>query len=201
MLDHLQGGGEPGLTPSDDPIVALGHSFGGYTVFALVGADYDLETWSAACTGGDTSSFCATWSTEAEAIFAAGLRDDRVAAAMAMAPGDYDLFGAAGAAGLEVPMLVSTGDLDGGTAGGGALYWDAIAGGDNRYLQITGAGHQAFTDFSGVSGLDTSTIDPELGFRILDVYTLAWVRAAWGDESVAGILDGDVSVAEEASIE
>jgi len=175
-------------------VVATGHSFGGYSVLALAGATYDPAVIDA-CTP-DTSGFCSTMTPALAGAFLAGERDARVVAAVAMAAGDYDLFGAAGVGAIEVPVLQMTGEMD---PGDGDAYWAALQGGANRRLHVLGAGHQAFTDFSGVLE-DGGTIDPEEGFRIIRAYGLAAVRAGLGDTRVAVVLDGERPVADAAVI-
>lgn len=202
VLDHLA------ALPADDPlaglpgepVVALGHSFGGYTVLALAGAAYDLDTLLPACEDGtDSSSFCGNMTAEAEALFAAGFSDPRLAGVVAMAAGDYRLFGAAGASATDVPVLLMTGELDGSTASDGEPYWDALAGrGGDLRVHLLGGGHQTFTDFSGILEDAEGLIEAEEGFRIIDAYTLAWARHLAGDPAVAGVLDGTLPVSDQA---
>jgi predicted dienelactone hydrolase len=190
VLDALPGE----LAVDTTEVTAIGHSFGGYTVFALAGATYDPAT-IAACTP-DASSFCSTMDDAAAAAFAQGFRDERVVAAVPMAGGDFDLFGAAGVGALPVPVLQMTGEMD---PGDGAAYWEALHAADDAHqrVDIVGAGHQAFTDFSGVLA-DGGTIDAERGFLVLRAYTLAAVRAARGDDAAQRVIDGEVEVASEA---
>ncbi len=175
-------------------VVATGHSFGGYTVLALAGATYDPAVLDA-CTP-DASSFCSTMTPALDAAFRASAPDPRVVAAVPMAAGDYALFGADGLGAIEVPVLQMTGELD---PGDGAAFWAALQGGANRRVDILGAGHQAFTDFSGVLP-DGGTIDPEEGFRIVRAYALAATRRATAaeDDAARALLDGDVVLSDAA---
>lgn len=176
-----------------DGVPAIGHSFGGYTVFAIGGATYDAAA-IAACTP-DASSFCSTMTEALAASFAEGAEDPRVNAIVPMAGGDFERFGAAGLGDL-VPTLQLTGEMD---PGDGAAYWAAIQAEHHR-VDILGAGHQAFTDFSGVLE-DGGTIEAEAGFRIMRAYALAAVRSAGGDTSVATVLDGTTVIAAEAVVD
>lgn len=202
VLDHmfdLQADDPLSGRVEQGPVLAIGHSFGGYTAFALVGARYDLDTLAPACeSGSDTSAFCSTWSDEAEALFSGGFRDERVVAALAMAPGDHDLFGASGVAEVGAPVLHMTGDLDGSTPTDGEAYWSALQGGPDRRVQITGATHQAFTDFANVLDPAEGELEAERGFRVIDAYALAWAWRALGDEAGAEVLDGELVVDEAA---
>jgi predicted dienelactone hydrolase len=175
-----------------DAAVVTGHSFGGYTALALAGAAYD-PAGLAACTP-DTSSFCSTLSETLSSAFLQGLGDTRIVSAVSMAAGDFGLFGADGVGSVDVPVLLLTGELD---SDDGDAYWSALRGGADRRVDIVGAGHQAFTDFSGVLP-DGGTIAPEEGFRVVRAYTLAGVRAGFGDASVAPVLDGERTVSEAA---
>jgi hypothetical protein len=129
------------------------------------------------------------------ASFAEGAEDPRVNAIVPMAGGDFERFGAAGLGDL-VPTLQLTGEMD---PGDGAAYWAAIQAEHHR-VDILGAGHQAFTDFSGVLE-DGGTIEAEAGFRIMRAYALAAVRSAGGDTSVATVLDGTTVIAAEAVVD
>ena len=192
-IDALEAGGLP--VPADranGQRVAMGHSFGGYTVFASAGARFDTEAISAACTS-PSSGICASWSADWVPLFDAGGRDDRIGGIVAMAPGDYDLFGANGALAVEVPVLLMTGELDPEHAADGASYWEALQGAGHRYVSIAEAGHNAFTDFSGVF-VDGGTIEAEVGFRIVNAYTLAFASSLTGDDRYSGLLDGSIPV-------
>jgi predicted dienelactone hydrolase len=184
----------------EGPVVALGHSFGGYTVFALAGATYDLATLGPACVAGTgPSEFCSTWSSEAESKFVHGFRDERVSAVVAMAAGDYELFGADGLTTVSVPVMEETATLDDRSVTDGDDYWAALPGAFDRRIQIEGGTQLTFTDYSGT--LDATVegrIDTQEGFDIIDAYSYAWVLRAesadfhdTSDVSEAALLDGE----------
>lgn len=199
VLDHMEGGAEAGLALSEDPVLLMGHSFGGYTAFAAAGGAYDSETLAARCASGeDTSAVCSSWSEEAEAILAGGLGDARIGAILPMAPGDSDLFELASFADLETPVLLMNGELDGATSSDGDPYWEALRGGPDRRVVVTGGGHQMFTDFSGVLQPAEGEIDAAEGFRITRAYALAWALRNLGDERGASVLDGEERVSDAA---
>jgi predicted dienelactone hydrolase len=193
VLDHLEGRTDPlgaALARADGlQAVAIGHSFGGYTVFAAIGAAYDDA--ALACPD-PTTAFCSAMTPEAAADFRAGFADPRFTRAIAMAAGDADLFGP-GAAAVTAPVFLQGGSLDPG--GDSQPYWDAI-GADPRHLRLvlTGAGHQSFTDYAGILEDFDGLLDPAEGFRLIEVYALAWASAAMGDDRGASILDGSVPV-------
>ncbi len=197
VLDHLDAAADPVAQAIDaGGAVAIGHSFGGYSLFGLAGGSWDEA--ALACPD-PTTDFCSTMTPATADLFRTGFHDDRVIAALPMAPGDFGLYGA-GLADVAVPVLLMGGALDPG--GDGQPFWDVLAADDrHRYVRIDGAGHQSFTDFSGILEDFDGLIDPAEGFRIVDVYALAWARAARGDTSVLPILSGDVPVAGSAHLE
>jgi predicted dienelactone hydrolase len=193
---------------ADAPVVAIGHSFGGYTMLALAGAGYDLATLGPQCTADPSrSEFCSNWSPEAEAIFAQGFRDTRINTVIEMGTGDYSLFGAAGVAQVAVPVLHQTGSLDEHTPVDGEAYWQVLQGGLHRRLQIEVATHATFTDFSGFYDATVEgRMDVALGFDIINAYSYAWVLRAEADDfstalgAEAPFLDGSTQTWAEAQI-
>lgn len=191
-LDAVLDGAQADL-PTVDVAVGLGHSFGGYTILLVGGARWDAAALDARCATPTDDGVCSTYDPADAAAFAADPTDPRVVAVAALAPGDHSLLGATGLASLAVPLQLHDGDLDPGTPGGAALYWADLPAGDR--VSIAGAGHNAWTDFAGVAGLDTSTMAPADAHRIADVYLGAFVRRhALGESAWDGVLDGSVVV-------
>ena len=192
VLDALLAGEVDGVPSVSEPAGLMGHSFGGYTSYSLAGGVYDPAVLAACLDGSDTSSFCATMTADDAARFAGGLGDDRFAATVAMASGDFDLFGADGLQALSGPVLHMTGSLD---TGSDDPYWAAIAGQGNLRVTLEGGGHQTFTDYSGILESMDGLIDADVGFRIIDAYALAWLRwGVLGDDSVLPVLDGTLEI-------
>ncbi len=202
VLDHaLSADGHPMAGQiSADHTVVLGHSFGGYGILALAGARYDLDNILPACDAGTgPSSFCSTMSPAYAERFAAGFSETRIRAWIPMAPGDFNLFGAAGCSGLSAPVLLMTGELDPRTGDDAGPYWAALDRGENRHIELLGGGHQTFTDFSGVLESFEGLMDPAEGFRITIGYVLAFaLRHGLGDVSAQPVLDGELSLSSEA---
>lgn len=196
VIDAAQAGALPAPGISDE-VIALGHSFGGYTLHALGGAAYDEALIAACLDGSDTSAYCSTMSEEDAARFRAGFADPRIAAFISMAPGDYRLFGE-GLGQIAAPVLHMTGELDPATGGDADDIWAALAGGQNLRVELLGGGHQSFTDYSGVLESFDGLIDPEEGWRITDAYALAFASYHLGDASAAPVLDGEITVSEQA---
>lgn len=193
VIDALSAGTLPvATTQFNGQVVVTGHSFGGYTAFALAGAVYDPAAITADCEG-KSSGICTSWDESWVPAFEAGGADDRVLGMMAMAPGDFGLFGAAGAAAIDVPTYLLTGELDPEHSADGADYWAAIAPGGHRYASIATAGHNAFTDFSGVLD-DGGSIEPERGFSIVNAFLLAFSAELCGDDRYTSLLSGEAEV-------
>jgi predicted dienelactone hydrolase len=175
-------------------IVVSGHSFGGYTAHAVGGATYAPID----CPPTVDDGFCSTMDPDQEALFAQGFRDDRADALIAMAPGDYDLFGD-GLAAIDRPELLMTAGLDPNPESD--LFWDALSGADDVRVHLPTAGHNAFTVFSGPPLDPASAIDPEEGWRIVRTYALAFAeREARGNPDGEPLLDGELGVSDLATL-
>ncbi len=177
----------------------LGHSFGGYTAFASSGAKYDVAAIQALCEAGTGGDVCSDWSAQWASRFEAGAADERFEGVVAMAPGDYRLFGAAGVAQVELPSLLMTGEFDPERTEDGAAYWAELEPLGGNYVNIVGGAHNTFDDVSGSMG-DGQTVDPEIGFRIVRTYAFAFTEGLFGDGAYDGILDGSVEVDEAAQV-
>ncbi len=175
-------------------VTASGHSFGGYTLHNLAGASFDRDLIARCLDGSDTSSFCSTMDEARANTFEAGLADSRFEAFVSMAPGDFRLYGTAGLAMVDRPILHMTGALDPQTGGDAEDIWSALAGGMHRRVDIDGGGHQTFTDFSGVLETFDGLIDADVGARIVNVYGLGWVLHQRGDLDASALFDGSLQV-------
>ncbi|MCA9492383.1 MAG: hypothetical protein KC621_20765, partial [Myxococcales bacterium] len=185
-----------------DQIVVIGHSFGGYTAHALGGATYAIDDLLPACLDGtDTSDFCSTMDETQADRFRGGLADPRIRAVVAMAPGDFRLFGADGIAAIDRPELLMTGGHDGSSTSDGDPAWAALDGADDVRAHLPIAGHQAFTDFSGLVGDPPDSIDPEEGWRIVRTLALAFVELhGRGDDAGLELLDGSIVVSDQVEL-
>lgn len=172
---------------AEGPVLGLGHSFGGYTMLALAGARYDPAMMEA-CTP-EGGSFCSRMTPERQALFGGGFREDRIGAFIAMAPGDFVLFGSAGLQEVVVPVLHMTATLDQPEGSEGDQIWEGLRDGDDRRMILLEGGHQSFSDFADqLEQVPLSALD---GFRPIKAYTLAWGRWMRGDPAVEEFLEGE----------
>lgn len=169
-----------------DRFVLAGHSFGVHTVWASVGASFDVDAIRASCM---PEGRC----TEAElAVFAEGVGDPRIVAAMPIA-GDIDesFFGADGHRSVTVPLLSLTGSADG--VDGAAQQAQVSPPVDLDWVEVEGACHNSFA----VPTLACDTIDADLASRITWIHALAFARVHLltdDDATAVGIVEGTTPV-------
>jgi predicted dienelactone hydrolase len=171
---------------------AIGHSFGGYTVFAWGGAAFDPSLLDACLAGTEDRPVCATYGPDDDARFRAGLGDARVPAVAALAPGDFDLLGS-GLQSIGGPVLLGTGGLD---SVDGAAFWQELSRDGDAWLDIPRGGHHVFDDFAvALDPPEPPPIPAEEGWSIVSGHVLAWALLRTGDDRGAGVLDGTVLLA------
>lgn len=213
VIDFAQNppAGHPLAGAVGETVVVAGHSFGGYTTLAVAGAEFAVDTWLAACAEADPPQFCGEDFTALAPIYRAGFGDARVDLVVPMAPGNFPLF-EAGLGAVEVPVLMmtanrdtSTGDVDSGDPIWGALPVDAR----HRRVRFTNGGHFTFTVLCpviGALGRDNGCgpdFTPAVEMHpVILAYMDAFIgRHLFADESGAGLLDGEVSLHEEVTVE
>lgn len=179
-------------TAWDGDAVVVGHSFGGYTGYGVAGAPFDLEALDAACQT-ETTGVCASWSADWRGRFGEGVADPRARALVAMAPGDFWMYGAAGVAEVGAPVLLMTGEHDSERDADGADYAAALADHGGRWLDVRGGAHNTFIDLAGNLD-DGQTLDPATGHRIVRAYALALAETALGRGDHTALLDGTLEV-------
>ncbi|GAB4214524.1 MAG: hypothetical protein OHK0013_39280 [Sandaracinaceae bacterium] len=177
---------DPLSRTATDRFVLAGHSFGVHTVWASAGATFDVARLRASCVPAGTC-------TEAElAVFAEGVGDPRIVAAMPIAGDiDEDFFGTTGHTSVTIPMLSMTGSADG--VDGAAQQAEVAPPVHLDWVEVEGACHNSFA----VPTLSCDTIDAERASRITWTYALAFARVhvLGDDDPVAnGIVLGSEAV-------
>ena len=193
------GADDPLAGLSGTPRVVSGHSFGGYTAYAIAGAAYDVGAIEAGCAGDWTSPVCDELDEEALGYFEAGFHDARFDALISMAAGDARLFGdGAGAAAIEVPVFQMVAEGDGHPPGsaGEDEYWVALDGASDLRLDLLGGAHNSFSDvcaslprFTGCPEENDAEVDQ----RHVRLYALAFAEArVLGEDAAERVLEEPV---------
>jgi predicted dienelactone hydrolase len=198
MLDHIEADPELGPALSGE-VVGSGHSFGGYTLYALAGAPHDVVAIEAGCADGSlTHGICEGLNADMLEALSADLSDPRIQTFMPMASGDFSLFGNAGIAQIDRPVLQITGSEDGAATD---LYWPALQaqpGVGHLGMVLEGAGHQAFTDLAiALAG----SIDGQVAMDHLRGVSLAWATHQLGDADLADAFDDGANFGPEVSFQ
>jgi predicted dienelactone hydrolase len=169
--------------------VLSGHSFGTHTVWASVGASFDLAALRTACTP-------AVACTPADlTAFASDLHDERFVAGILMAGSiKRDLFGPNGHASVTVPLLSMSGSDD---PVGADAQFESTAPVPMEWFDVRGACHQFFA-LGGCENVPDSEQD-----RIVSAWALAFSRKhvlADGGATTAALLDGSSPVSDRVTL-
>ena len=128
----------------------VGHSFGGYTTLALLGAEIDSERTAAFCTGSHAGDWLCNEVAEFAQINGAGifdLSDPRITKGVALTPAGYEaLIG--GLETIDLPVYVMGGSTDTTTSMNYAVkpIFSAIGSADKYLAELQGANHYTFTN-------------------------------------------------------
>lgn len=179
--------------------VLSGHSFGGYTAYALAGASYDVDGIRDGCADESlTSPICDGLTEEALTLFDAGFADDRYDAVLAMASGDFRLFDDFSEVSIPVMQMVAENDGHPPDSAGEDEYWNALSGADDMRWNLLGGGHNSFTDICVVApGFSRCAEEDPLGkVDLVKLFALAFVRdRLMSDPDAAAVLsEGDARV-------
>ncbi|MBU6160250.1 MAG: hypothetical protein KGO50_03950 [Myxococcales bacterium] len=177
--------------PAEDPLAGLvdtsrvvmsGHSFGVHSVWGSIGATYDMDGVREMCSNNEGCSDALL------AAFEAGARDERIVAAMPLAGAiNRELFGADGHASVTIPVLAMSGTDD---QVGADRQFAETEGVSVLWIELAGGCHQTFA----LGYCDT--LDPALGFTIVNAWALAFARMHVLNDSsapVVGLLDNSIS--------
>lgn len=191
--------------PEGDPLagrlvteraILTGHSRGSFTVWAALGATFDVAYVQARCDGGayDDAGGCPPAQI---AAYESSYHDPRFVGAIPMAgSGDGDWFGgAAGMNGVTTPILMMTGSDD--PVGADAL-WQSVTAPPMTWIDIAGGCHQLY-GFGRCPNVSDDVAQP-----IIAAYAIAFARRqlfADDDPTVLGLLDGTIIPSDIVTIE
>jgi predicted dienelactone hydrolase len=179
-------------------VVVAGHSFGGYTTFALAGARFDTAGLEARCAE-ISDAFCAHFEV-LKPLFEAGSQDPRVKLALPQSSGNLPMFGVEGLRGVSIPTLhiSAARDQDCTEEAQNAPYWEGLStsseavGPLHRWLSFKEAGHASLTvscaQFPGLeldNGCGEDFTPPTELHDLMNRYALSFVRAHLTDDQEA----------------
>ena len=177
-----------GCVDPDAGYAVMGHSFGGFTTYAVAGAAYDMEALAATCDW-DPVEGCDVvdqWFEDHPGETVDDRSDPRAWAAVPWAPAWHEYFADMGA--ITVPTLVVGADRDTLTPWATAVEPSyAALTAEPRYLAgLENAGHFSFTDFcdllpaSGNNGCEEDFRPPAEVLVTLRTLSLAFVQVQMG---------------------
>jgi predicted dienelactone hydrolase len=167
-----------------------GHSFGTHTVWASLGATFDVDAIRARCM---PMGQCTD---EDLAVFAGGLGDPRFVAGIPMAGAiRREWFGATGHASVRAPLFAMSGTDD--RVGADVQYMTAT-GVDLTWIDVRGGCHQYFA-LGGCANIPDAEQGPIVG-----TYALAFARKHVlrdADAAVGAILDGTTRLSDRVTFQ
>lgn len=165
-------------------VVLTGHSFGAHTCWAAAGASFDIKLMEADCKEDGARVRQGDCSPAMMALMAAGLRDERIVAAIPLAGTMHrGVMGDKGHETAKIPVLSITGTKD---DVGGKAQFDSCVGCDLTWIDLLDGTHQSFAVTCSQPGSKDKTC-PDI-----KRYTLAMARRhVLGDQSVKGLLAGE----------
>jgi len=193
-------------------IGAAGHSFGGYTTLALAGGVVSVSASLKAFCSAEPNKFVCKL-IDLESTEAMNYRDERIRAAVPMAPGAFQLFGDTGIAEIGIPTLVLIGGKDEDTPESTEArpVFDALP--PPKFLwSLRDADHYIFTDICEVTDLldalkerfeytcnDFAPLDIDVGHELINDIVLTFFNRYLLDdtEAAAGLTRAEAEAAHE----
>ena len=194
-----------------EDVALAGHSYGGWNVFATVGADYRDDVIDD-CFEDNSGSFCSNMTETYAEILRKGFKDERIKVLIPMAPGNASLVGESGLDNVEIPILLMTSSLDRNNPNevDGDPYWAAMKRDDALRINYDKGGHHSYIltcelspriAFENGGGCEDANTDFRTLLEATNIYSMAFVRYhLFGDQTMRSILDGTASSFEDVTI-
>ncbi len=175
-------------------IGATGHSFGAYSVIAVLGPAFDMNDFLDKCeelgeenwTGG--WRFCEDMLEDADMSYAedctpCSFKDDRILVSVPMCPALQAVFKEGEIEAIDVPMLLMAGELDDTIPAVSEVYpfFEHATHPDTIYWELEGAGHFTFSNMCEILnlpeyGCGTGFTDPDLAYGLINTATTAYLN-------------------------
>ncbi|MFK7931219.1 MAG: alpha/beta hydrolase family protein [Myxococcota bacterium] len=148
-LDAAGAGLVEGLDLRVDGALLVGHSFGGYTALTVGGAKLDVDAYVSACEDPpeeEDGSCEVLANAEVQAALRGGFRDERIGALVPQAPALIPNFAAGELAGIDIPVMVQSGQRDQSTTHEmqAVPAWEGLNGADDVWVNLPDGGHYSF---------------------------------------------------------
>ncbi len=180
----------------------IGHSFGGFTTFAVAGAPLDLSVLAAWCAGSDEEGceYVDAWLDAHPGETISDRSDPRTWAGVPWEPAWHEVFGD-GLAEIGVPMLVVGGDRDTLTPWESAVVptYEGLVTTPRALARLEDAGHYSLTDMCGIlpgefNGCGDDFRPPEEVLETTRTLTLAFLQWVQGQDEAADWLPPEAGI-------
>lgn len=193
-LDHLPAHDFLAKTAASDKVLAVGHSFGVYTMWAVAGLKFSAAKVDQFCHDpNDTMEPDCT--AEQAATFKAGFKDDRIVAAVLLDGGlEQRWHNVTDTAEVTMPLAMMTGTESYPNA---ASDFAELQAPNLSWLEFVGGCHESFNSAIFTTGCETLAVEP--AYQAIQSYVLAFARQhvlADADQAVIDIVNGKTKLLE-----
>lgn len=196
-IDALPEGDFLAKLAATDRVLATGHSFGVFTMWAIAGLEFDAAKVEQFCNNPDDAISPDCTDGQA-AAFKAGFKDERVVAAVLLDGGlEQRWHDVTDTAAVDLPLVMMTGTESYADA---ASDFAALQAPNLTWLEFAGGCHESFNSAIFTTGCETLAVEP--AYQAIQTYTLAFARQHVlrdGAAGIADIVDGQTPLLDEIS--